>query len=141
MAKIETGLTLKGNVELGKKLVDRAVEEHKDQMMKQVVGFVQEILAYIEIQKTEKAKCDENIEGLEEKIKALERGEFKLGRDGIILFDDPELQKATVRGPSSCPNCGFGSGVRPVGYATDQGTLHGDAVSPEEDDRTRSKSV
>lgn len=111
--QVETGLTLTG-ADFGKKLVEAAVGEHKEQMKKKVIGLVQEILVYIEAQRDEKARCDKNLVTLQGKITALENGEFSINRAGTITFNDESLQKSTVQGPNTCSNCGFGrSGVTP----------------------------
>lgn len=107
-------LSIRADSNFGKKLVEQAVEEYKEAAVKQVVGVVQEILVYIDREKENIETSQENISVLEAKVKALEKGEFKLSKFGVITFEDEKLQKAVNKGAGSCPNCGYGnSGVKP----------------------------
>jgi 2,4-dienoyl-CoA reductase-like NADH-dependent reductase (Old Yellow Enzyme family) len=107
--KVETGLSIRGNAEFGKKLVEAAIEDHKDKTQKAIVGFVQEIMSHLEKQREQVENAKEQVALLEAKLKAVEEGKFDLARTGKVTFHDPELQKKAAVGQPTCPNCGFGN--------------------------------
>lgn len=106
MSKVETGLTLKGNAEFGKQLLDAAASTHKEELQKKVVGYVQSMMKELEFYRSEEEAIEESMELIEGKLKAIQEGKFNLKKNGDVIFNDPDLQK-NYRPSGSCRNCGM----------------------------------
>lgn len=90
----------------GKALMEKAMEEHKNALQKEVVDFVRLLLVKVEQQTTYKANVEANLKLLHEKLQGIEAGQFELSQQGKITFKDPDLEKGEVT-LTECKNCGF----------------------------------
>lgn len=95
----ETGLVLHGTAKLGSMLVDEAAKINQEKIQKRVIGVIAQILEQVEVQK-------QAMKVLNDQIKALRSGAFTLNKEGLITYNDPELNKHT-RAIVPCGQCGY----------------------------------
>jgi hypothetical protein len=115
---IATGLVTTGKAfarELGSSLVEAAQAENRKVLQGQVLGKVQELLMQLQKQRRYLDSTQANIALLEQKVKAVEAGEFTVSSYGVIAYTDKALDKA-VTSMVECVNCGHSARQRTDGY-------------------------
>jgi len=106
MKEIETGLTVKGNADFGKALVEAAVQANKDALQKRVVSTIGDLLKQVERNKLNLEQAQQQVDRLNGMVKALKTGQFTLNQNGQITYNNAEYN-GQMNWISACAQCGY----------------------------------
>lgn len=89
--QMDTALTVAGNSDLGRKLIEAALETHRSDAQKKVVESVKQLLSAIDEQEGYIDAARRSIAVLNLRLEKLKKGQFTISRKGELVLDDKDL--------------------------------------------------
>lgn len=89
-AKLQS-LTLQGTSEIGKQIIDAAITKTHDKAKEQVLNFATDLMEQIEL-------LDDELSHLKGDLAAIQAGEFKINKQGCLIYNSPERGKKHIYG-------------------------------------------
>lgn len=84
-------LTLQGTSEIGKQIIDSAISKTHEKAKEQVLNFTADLLEQIEL-------LEDELNHLKGDLSAIQAGEFKINKQGCLIYNSPERGKKHTYG-------------------------------------------
>lgn len=84
-------LTLHGTADIGKQIIEAAVEKTHKESREKILNFVADLMEQIEV-------LEDELGHLKGDLAAIQAGEFKINKQGQLIYNSPERGKKHIFG-------------------------------------------